>query len=174
VNQVLRAESTRLRADSKPAAQRLKYMRLTLLRRGSRARGRARQKLEALLTSKLATARAWDLKETFHYFWQLQIGQLGGRFPRLLVLPGDAESSGADEKGGSHVACTRAADLELVPRQRRDLHRRSRGREQQNPSGYQTILRLPHLPCYGNGSLSHVRTTSGTKIPAQILLRRPI
>ncbi|MBZ5725246.1 MAG: transposase [Acidobacteriia bacterium] len=70
VDQVRRAESTRLGAESKKAAQRLKHMRWPLLRRGSRVRGRARQKLNALLASKLATARAWDLKETFSYFWK--------------------------------------------------------------------------------------------------------
>jgi len=69
VDQVRRGESTRLRAEGKAAAQRLKHMRWTLLRRGSRVRGRARQKLQALLVSKLATARAWDLKETFEYLW---------------------------------------------------------------------------------------------------------
>src|SRR5260370_11545357 len=47
-------------------------MRWPLLRRGSRVRGRARQKLNGLLASKLATARAWDLKETFSYFWKYQ------------------------------------------------------------------------------------------------------
>jgi len=57
VDQVRRAESTRLGAKSKKAAQRLKHMRWPLLRRGSRVRGRARQKLNALLASKLATAR---------------------------------------------------------------------------------------------------------------------
>src|SRR5260370_7061464 len=45
-------------------------MRWPFLRRGSRVRGRARQKLNILLASKLATARAWDLKETFSYFWK--------------------------------------------------------------------------------------------------------
>jgi transposase len=70
VDQVRRAESTRLGAKSKKAAQRLKHMRWPLLRRGSRVRGRARQKLNALLASKLATARAWDLKEAFSYFWK--------------------------------------------------------------------------------------------------------
>jgi len=69
VDQVRRAESTRQRAQSKRAAQRLKHMRWPLLRRGSRVRGRARQKLNALLASKLATARAWELKDTFSYFW---------------------------------------------------------------------------------------------------------
>ncbi|MGA2648606.1 MAG: transposase, partial [Candidatus Sulfotelmatobacter sp.] len=62
VDQVRRGESTWLRAEGKAAGQRLKHMRWTLLRRGSRVRGRARQKLQALLVSKLATARAWDLK----------------------------------------------------------------------------------------------------------------
>jgi hypothetical protein len=54
------AESTRLSAKSRKAAQRLKHIRWPLLRRGSRVRGRARQKLNALLESKLATARAWE------------------------------------------------------------------------------------------------------------------
>src|SRR5438094_1427418 len=45
LDQVRRAESSRLRAQSQKAAQRLKHMRWPLLRRGSRVRGRARQKL---------------------------------------------------------------------------------------------------------------------------------
>ena len=69
VDQVRRAESSRLRAVSQQKAQRLKHMRWSLLRRGSRVRGRARRKLHALLVSKLATARAWELKETFSHFW---------------------------------------------------------------------------------------------------------
>jgi len=69
VDEVRRAESSRLRAAGKAMAQRLKHMRWPLLRRGSRVRGRARQKLHALLASKLATARAWELKETFSHFW---------------------------------------------------------------------------------------------------------
>jgi transposase len=68
VDQVRRAEGSRLRAAGK--AERLKHMRWPLLRRGSRVRGRARQKLNALLRSKLATARAWELKETFSCFWK--------------------------------------------------------------------------------------------------------
>ena len=70
VDQVRRAESTRLRNESKRAAKGLKNMRWSLLRRGSRVRGRARQKLNALLASKLATARAWKLKEIFTLFWK--------------------------------------------------------------------------------------------------------
>src|SRR6202035_3979110 len=57
VDQVRRAESTRPRTKNNKAAQRLKHMRWPLLRRGSRVRGRARQKLNALLASKLNTAR---------------------------------------------------------------------------------------------------------------------
>ena len=80
VDQVRRAESARLRAASKAAAQQLKHMRWTLLRRGSRVRGRARQKLNALLASKLATARAWDLKETFSHFWNYRSVTWAGAF----------------------------------------------------------------------------------------------
>ena len=80
VDEVRRAESTRLRRKSQKAAQRLKHMRWPLLRRGSRVRGRARQKLNALLASKLATARAWDLKETFSYFWRYKSPLWAGAF----------------------------------------------------------------------------------------------
>jgi transposase len=80
VDQVRRAESTRLGIKSKPTAQRLKHMRWFLLRRGSRVRGRARQKIEALLASKLATARAWDLKEIFRYFWRYKSPIWAGAF----------------------------------------------------------------------------------------------
>src|SRR5437588_1208992 len=80
VDQVRRAESTRLRSNNKKAAQRLKHMRWPLLRRGTRVRGRARQKLNALLASKLATARAWDLKETFSHFWKYKSEFWAGGF----------------------------------------------------------------------------------------------
>ena len=69
VDQVRRAESGRLRAAASGQAARLKDMRWKLLRRGSRVRGKARQQLQALATSKLATARAWILKEIFLPFW---------------------------------------------------------------------------------------------------------
>jgi transposase len=68
VDEVRRSESSQLRGQ--PAAAQLKHMRWKLLRRGSRVRGRARQKLGALVRSKLATGRAWVLKETFAYFWR--------------------------------------------------------------------------------------------------------
>ena len=70
VDQVRRGESSRLRAAGKAIAERLKHLRWPLLRRGSRVRGQVRQKLNALLSSKLATARAWELKETFSHFWK--------------------------------------------------------------------------------------------------------
>jgi transposase len=70
VDQVRRAENSRLRAAGQVIAERLKHLRWPLLRRGSRVRGQARQRLNALLVSKLATARAWDLKEAFSHFWK--------------------------------------------------------------------------------------------------------
>lgn len=68
VDQVRRAETGRLRGQ--PMAKKLKHMRWKLLRRGSRVRGRARQRLHGLLRSKLATGRAWMLKESFQHFWR--------------------------------------------------------------------------------------------------------
>jgi transposase len=69
LDHVRRAESARLRAQASGLASRLKKMRWKLLRRGSRVRGHARRKLQRLLASKLATARAWMLKESFEHFW---------------------------------------------------------------------------------------------------------
>jgi transposase len=80
VDQVRRAESSRLRATGQAAAQQLKHMRWPLLRRSSRVRGRARQKLNALLASKLATGRAWELKETFRHFWRYKSVVWAGAF----------------------------------------------------------------------------------------------
>jgi transposase len=68
VDQVRRAESGRLR--SALAAKKLKHMRWQLLRRGSRVRGRAKQRLSGLLRANLGTGRAWMLKETFRDFWR--------------------------------------------------------------------------------------------------------
>ncbi len=54
VDQVRRAESVRLRAASKAAAQQLKHTRWTLLRRGSRGRGRRKAEFHQLRGSSLA------------------------------------------------------------------------------------------------------------------------
>jgi transposase len=78
VDQVRRAESTRL--HGKPMAAKLKKMRWKLLRRGSRVRGQARIKLWGLLESKMATGRAWDLKECFDYFWHYKSIHWAGGF----------------------------------------------------------------------------------------------
>lgn len=67
VDQVRRAESGRLRDQSR--GQKLKRMRWPLLRRGTRVRGQAKQRLSGLLRANLATGRAWMLKETFRDFW---------------------------------------------------------------------------------------------------------
>ena len=68
VDRVRRAESGRLRGRA--VAEKLKHMRWQLLRRGSRVRGRAKQRLCGLLHTKLATGRAWMLKESFQDFWR--------------------------------------------------------------------------------------------------------
>ena len=69
LDQVRRAESGRLRAAASAQAAHLKDMRWKLLRKGTRLRGKARSQVRALVQSKLATARAWILKETFEHFW---------------------------------------------------------------------------------------------------------
>jgi transposase len=78
VDKVRRAESTRLRG--KPMAAKLKKMRWKLLRRGNRVSRQVRIKLVGLLQSKLATGRAWDLKECFQYFWRIKSVHWAGTF----------------------------------------------------------------------------------------------
>ena len=80
VDQVRRGESSRLRAAGKTRAQRLKHLRWGLLRRGSRIRGRVRQRVYAMLSSKMTTARAWELKETFFDFWKYKSVFWAGAF----------------------------------------------------------------------------------------------
>jgi transposase len=80
VDEVRRAEGTRLKAKSKDEAKQLKNMRWSLLRKGSRVRGRARKKLNALIASKLDTARAWELKEAFQHFWKYKSPLWAGGF----------------------------------------------------------------------------------------------
>lgn len=70
VDQVRRGETSRLRGLASAQAAHLKHMRWKLLRRGSRVRGHARSQLRVLVASKLATGRAWMLKESFQHFWK--------------------------------------------------------------------------------------------------------
>lgn len=67
VDQVRRSEGQKLR--SSPQGQRLKKTRWLLLKPRARVRGKARARLDALIGSKLSTARAWVLKEAFAHFW---------------------------------------------------------------------------------------------------------
>ena len=83
VDQTRRAESARFRTAASAQADRLKSMRWKLLRRGSRVRGRARSQLNALVASKLATARAWILKETFQDFWHYKSVTWAGYFLKV-------------------------------------------------------------------------------------------
>jgi len=78
VDEVRRGECARLKGRSQGA--KLKNMRWNLLRRGTRVRGKARDKLNALVNSKLATARAWTLKEAFNHFWTYKSVQWAGGF----------------------------------------------------------------------------------------------
>ena len=140
-----------------------------------RVRGRARQKLEALLASKLTTARAWELKETFSHIWSYKSVIWAGAFLDYWCFRA-MRSPAADEESCSHAAPSRGTLAELVPRQRRDFHWYGRGPQQQDSSGDrgdQTILRIPYRRRYGNGPLSHAGTTSRTRISPKILLRRP-
>ena len=149
-------------------------MRWPLLRRGSRVRGRARQKLNALLASKLATARAWDLKETFSHFWKYKSVIWAGAFldywcframrSRLEPMKKVARMLRAHEalilnwfraKGEISNGAVEGLNNKI-----RVVTRRS--------YGFRTYRR------YGNCPLSQLGTTSGTRINPQILLRRPI
>jgi transposase len=158
VDQVPRAESARLRAASQAAAQQLKHTRWTLLRRGGRVRGRARQKLNALLASKLQTARAWELKETFAHFWKYRSVTWAGAFLDSWTCRAMRSRLEPMKKVARMLRAHGATLAEWVPSQRGGLQRRRRGPQQQNPSGDQTVVRLSHLQGHGNRALSHTWT----------------
>ena len=155
VDQVRRAESGRLRAAGRAAAQKLKQTRWVLLRRGSRVRGRARQKLNALLSSKLATARAWELKETFAHFWKYRSVLWAGAFLDYWTYRARRSRLEPMKRVARMLRAHDELLLNLVSGQRRDLQRRSRGSEQQDSSDHQTLVRFSHLRSHGNRSLSH-------------------
>jgi transposase len=67
VDQVRRSEGYALRGQRR--GQRLKLTRWLLLKPRARVRGKARERLDAVIDSKLRTARAWILKEAFAHFW---------------------------------------------------------------------------------------------------------
>jgi transposase len=67
VDTVRRGEQSRLK--DKQSKTRAKGGRFLLLRRGTRVRGRAREKLNNVLASLKTTSRAWELKESFRKFW---------------------------------------------------------------------------------------------------------
>ena len=67
VDLVRRGEGYALRGKAR--GQRLKKTRWLLLKPRARVRGKARERLDAVIHSKLRTARAWCLKEAFAHFW---------------------------------------------------------------------------------------------------------
>ena len=70
VDHVRRTEVGSLKKGvKKEAGKKLKNMRFTLLRRSQNVRGKARVRLQEVIKSKGATARAWLLKEGFQHFW---------------------------------------------------------------------------------------------------------
>ena len=68
VDQLRRNESATVGRKTM-AGQRLKHMRWSLLKRGTRVLGKAREKLQALIRTHSQTARGYVLKETFMHFW---------------------------------------------------------------------------------------------------------
>ncbi len=64
---VRRGEQSRL--QDKTARKDAKGGRFLLLTRGTKVRGKARDKLKAVLASLGQTSRAWELKESFRRFW---------------------------------------------------------------------------------------------------------
>jgi transposase len=64
---VRRGEQAKL--TDKAARKQAKGGRFLLLKRGTKVRGLARQKLRAVLASLGQTSRAWELKESFRRFW---------------------------------------------------------------------------------------------------------
>lgn len=80
VDEVRRGEMSRLTAAGKSDASKLKNMRWNLLKKRSRVLGRARHLLNAIIFSKLASGRAWILKDSFPHFWTYRSVSCARRF----------------------------------------------------------------------------------------------
>lgn len=80
VDNVRRGEQARLRGRAAKAT--VKRGRFLLLKRGTRVRGKAREKLRAILGSMQATSRAWELKESFRQFWRYRSATWAAAFLR--------------------------------------------------------------------------------------------
>ena len=78
LDQIRRGEQARLRGAA--ARKAIKRGRFLVLRRGTRVRGKARQRLHAMLASLHQTARAWQLKESFRQFWRYKSPVWAGAF----------------------------------------------------------------------------------------------
>jgi hypothetical protein len=85
---------------------------------------RTSKKLHALPAGRLATARAWELKEAFSHFWTYESVIWAGASLDYWVLPRHAQRPGTDEEGGLDVAFPRATDPQPVSGKRRDFQRR--------------------------------------------------
>jgi len=67
------------------AKQKLKKMRWILLRRKTRVLGKAREKLNRLLSGRLQTGKAYILKEAFGHFWDYQSVTWAGAFMQAWI-----------------------------------------------------------------------------------------
>jgi transposase len=77
VDEVRRGEQARLSRAGKVSVKRGRFL---LLRRGTRVRGHARAKLQAVLRCLRQTSRAWELKESFRHFWSYRSETWAGGF----------------------------------------------------------------------------------------------
>ena len=77
VDEVRRGEQARLSRAGKVSVKRGRFL---LLRRGTRVRGHAREKLQAVLRCLRQTSRAWELKESFRHFWSYRSETWAGAF----------------------------------------------------------------------------------------------
>ena len=69
----------------RPQAKHIKGLRWSILRRFSRVRGRARQALTRMMSTRLATGRAWQLKEAFLHFWSYRSTRCASEFLRAWI-----------------------------------------------------------------------------------------
>jgi transposase len=104
VDQVRRGESTRLRAEGKAAAQRLKHMRWTLLRRES-GTGASPAKTAGAAGQQTGDGTGVGAERDVSTSVALPIPALGQNLSRLLVYPGYAQPLGAHEESGPHAPC---------------------------------------------------------------------
>ena len=111
----------------------------------------------------MATGRAWDLKECFDHFWHYKSILWAGAFLDYWTWRARRSRLEPMKKVARMLRRHEKLLLNWFKAKGGGLQWGGRRPQQQNPSGDQTLLRIPHLQSHGNGPISQLGPTPRTR-----------